>query len=128
MSLVSPLAQALVSGLGGYLAVTGQIEAGTVVTLALMLTRLYTPMTALANARGDRMSALVRFERVFEVLDLQPMITEKPDARELPDGPVSVRLRDVHFGYPDAAHVSLASLEEVAVLDAREGGEVLHGV
>ena len=128
LSLVSALAQALVYGLGGYLAVTGQIEAGTVVTLALLLTRLYTPMTALANARVDVMTALVSFERVFEVLDLEPMIAEKPDARELPDGPVSVRLRDVHFGYPDAARVSLASLEEVAVLDAREGGEVLHGV
>lgn len=128
LSLVSALAQALVYGLGGYLALTGQIEAGTVVTLALLLTRLYTPMTALANARVDVMSALVSFERVFEVLDLQPMIAEKPDARDLPDGPVSVRLRDVRFGYPDAAHVSLASLEEVAVLDAREGGEVLHGV
>ncbi|MGI5130324.1 ABC transporter ATP-binding protein [Pseudonocardia sp. CA-107938] len=128
LSLVSALAQALVYGLGGYLAVTGQIEAGTVVTLALLLTRLYTPMTALANARVDVMSALVSFERVFEVLDLPPMITEKPDARELPDGPVSVRLRDVRFGYPDAAQVSLASLEEVAVLDGRAGGEVLHGV
>jgi len=128
LSLVSALAQALVYGLGGYLAVTGQIEAGTVVTLALLLSRLYGPMTSLANARVDVMSALVSFERVFEVLDLQPMITEMPNARDLPDGPVSVRLRDVHFGYPDAAHVSLASLEEVAVLDAREGGEVLHGV
>lgn len=128
LSLVSALAQALVYGLGGYLAVTGQIEAGTVVTLALLLTRLYTPMTALVNARVDVMSALVSFERVFEVLDLPPMITEKPDAEELPDGPVSVRLRDVRFSYPDASRVSLASLEEVAVLDAREGGEVLHGV
>ena len=81
LSLVSALAQALVYGLGGYLAVTGRIEPGTVVTLALLLTRLYTPMTALANARVDVMTALVSFERVFEVLDLQPMITETPDAR-----------------------------------------------
>jgi ATP-binding cassette, subfamily B, bacterial len=128
LSLVSALAQALIYGLGGYLAVTGQLEAGTVVTLALLLSRLYTPMTALANARVDVMSALVSFERVFEVLDLQPMITEKPDARELPDGPVSVRLRDVRFGYPGADKVSLASLEEVAVLDNRAGEEVLHGI
>ncbi|MHA6794765.1 ABC transporter ATP-binding protein [Pseudonocardia bannensis] len=128
LSLVSALAQALVYGLGGYLAVTGQIEAGTVVTLALLLTRLYTPMTALANARVDVMSALVSFERVFEVLDLKPMITEKPDARDLPDGPVTVRLRDVRFGYPSADRVSLASLEEVAVLDNRAGEEVLHGI
>ncbi|WP_214370043.1 ABC transporter ATP-binding protein [Pseudonocardia sp. H11422] len=128
LSLVSALAQALVYGLGGYLAVTGQIAAGTVVTLALLLTRLYTPMTALANARVDVMSALVSFERVFEVLDLKPMITEKPDARELPDGPVTARLRDVRFGYPGADRVSLASLEEVAVLDNRAGEEVLHGI
>jgi ABC-type multidrug transport system fused ATPase/permease subunit len=128
LSLVSALAQALVYGLGGYLAVTGAIAPGTVVTLALLLTRLYTPMTALANARVDVMGALVSFERVFEVLDLKPMITEKPDARELPDGPVNVRLRGVRFGYPSADKVSLASLEEVAVLDNRAGEEVLHGI
>ena len=128
LSLVSALAQALVYGLGGYLAVTGAIAPGTVVTLALLLTRLYTPMTALANARVDVMGALVSFERVFEVLDLKPMITEKPDARELPDGPVSMRMRGVRFGYPSADKVSLASLEEVAVLDNRAGEEVLHGI
>jgi ABC-type multidrug transport system fused ATPase/permease subunit len=128
LSLVSALAQALVYGLGGYLAVTGAIEPGTVVTLALLLTRLYTPMTALANARVDVMTALVSFERVFEVLDLKPMITERPGARELPDGPVDVRLREVRFGYPSADRVSLASLEDVAVLDTRGGDEVLHGV
>ncbi|MGE3284709.1 MAG: ABC transporter ATP-binding protein [Pseudonocardia sp.] len=128
LSLVSALAQALVYGLGGYLAVTGAIAPGTVVTLALLLTRLYTPMTALANARVDVMGALVSFERVFEVLDLQPMITERPGARALPDGPVSVALRDVRFAYPSAERVSLASLEDVAVLDRRANDEVLHGV
>ncbi|HZG89680.1 MAG TPA: ABC transporter ATP-binding protein [Pseudonocardia sp.] len=128
LSLVSALAQALIYGLGGYLAVTGQIEPGTVVTLALLLSRLYTPMTALANARVDVMTALVSFERVFEVLDLEPMITERPGARSLPDGPVPVRLRDVRFAYPGADRVSLASLEEVAVLDNRVGAEVLHGI
>src|ERR671911_2591463 len=97
LSLVSALAQALVYGLGGYLAVTGVIAPGTIVTLALLLTRLYTPMTALANARVDVMTALVSFERVFEVLDLEPLITERPDPRPLPAGPVSVRLRGVHF-------------------------------
>jgi ABC-type multidrug transport system fused ATPase/permease subunit len=128
LSLVSALAQALVYGLGGWLAVTGAIEAGTVVTLALLLTRLYTPMTALANARVDVMTALVSFERVFEVLDLAPMITERPDPVPLPAGPLDVRLRGVRFGYPGAEKVSLASLEEVAVLDTRGGAEVLHGV
>ncbi len=128
LSLVSALAQALIYGLGGYLAVTGAIQAGTVVALGLLLTRLYTPMTQLANARVDVMTALVAFERVFEVLDLRPSITERPEARDLPDGPVGVRLRDVRFTYPRAEDVSLASLEEVAVLDQREHTEVLHGI
>jgi ATP-binding cassette, subfamily B, bacterial len=128
LSLVSALAQALIYGLGGWLAVTGRIEAGTIVTLALLLTRLYTPMTALANARVDVMTALVSFERVFEVLDLPPMITERPDARALPDGPIGVRLTHVRFTYPRPDQVSLASLEDVAVLDQRGGEEVLHGI
>ena len=128
LTLVSALAQALVYGLGGYLAYTGEIEAGAVVSLALLLTRLYAPLTALANAQVDVMSALVSFERVFEVLDLPLTITEKPGATALPAGPLSVELRDVRFSYPVASSVSLASLEEVAVLDARGGEEVLHGV
>ncbi|WP_425415298.1 ABC transporter ATP-binding protein [Pseudonocardia acaciae] len=128
LSLVSALAQALVYGLGGWMAVTGRIAPGTVVSLALLLSRLYAPLTQLSNARVDIMGALVSFERVFEVLDLRPMITEKPDARAVPKGPVSVRLRDVRFGYPSASEVSLASLEEVATLDTRGGEEVLHGV
>jgi ABC-type multidrug transport system fused ATPase/permease subunit len=128
LSLLSALAQALVYGLGGYLAVTGRIAPGTVVSLALLLSRLYGPLTQLSNARVNVMSALVSFERVFEVLDLRPMITERPAARTLPDGPVSVRLRDVHFGYPSATEVSLASLEDVATLDSRGGEEVLHGI
>lgn len=128
LTLVAALALALVYGLGGVYALRGQLAPGDVVTLALLLTRLYAPLTALANARVEIMSALVSFDRVFEVLDLKPLITEKPDARPLPEGPVSVRFRDVRFGYPSADKVSLASLEEVAVLDTRGGEEVLHGV
>jgi ABC-type multidrug transport system fused ATPase/permease subunit len=90
LTLVSALAQALVYGLGGYLALTGHLAAGTVVSLALLLTRLYSPLTGLANARVDVMTALVSFERVFEVLDLEPMITEKDEPRTVPSGPVSV--------------------------------------
>ncbi len=74
------------------------------------------------------MSALVSFERVFEVLDLDPLIREKPDAREVPEGPAAVEFDDVRFGYPSADKVSLASLEEVAALDTRGGEEVLHGI
>ncbi|MBA2280310.1 MAG: ABC transporter ATP-binding protein [Acidimicrobiia bacterium] len=125
---VSALALALVYGLGGYLSLDGSLEPGTVVTLALLLTRLYAPLTALANARVDAMTALVSFERVFEVLDLPPLITEPVDPVPLPEGPVAVELRDVRFGYPSADRVSLASLEEVAVLDQRGGEDVLHGV
>jgi ABC-type multidrug transport system fused ATPase/permease subunit len=128
LALVSALALALVYGLGGWLALRGRLDPGTVVTLALLLTRLYAPLTGLASARVDAMTALVSFERVFEVLDLEPLITEKSDAVRVPDGPVSVEFEDVRFGYPSADKVSLASLEEVAVLDTRGGTEVLHGV
>jgi ABC-type multidrug transport system fused ATPase/permease subunit len=128
LTTVSGLAQALVYGLGGWLALRGEIAPGTVVSLALLLTRLYSPLTALANARVDVMTALVAFERVFEVLDVRPMITERPDARTVPVGAVSVEFDDVHFSYPSADQVSLASLEEVATLNARGGAEVLHGI
>ncbi|HEY9294039.1 MAG TPA: ABC transporter ATP-binding protein [Microlunatus sp.] len=128
LTLVSALALALVYGLGGWLSLHGDLDAGTVVALALLLTQLYAPLTALASARVEVMSALVSFERVFEVLDLQPLITQRPDAVDLPDGPVSVEFDRVHFGYPSADKVSLASLEEVASLDTRGGEEVLHGL
>lgn len=128
LTLVSALALALVYGLGGWFALRGTLEPGAVVSLALLLTRMYAPLTALAGARVEVMSALVSFERVFEVLDLKPLIEDKPDAREVPDGPVAVEFSDVRFGYPSADKVSLASLEEVASLDTRGGAEVLHGV
>jgi ABC-type multidrug transport system fused ATPase/permease subunit len=128
LTLVSALALALVYGLGGYYALRGSLEPGAVVALALLLTRLYAPLTALAGARVEVMSALVSFERVFEILDLEPLIAEKPDARRVPDGPVSVEFDGVSFGYPAADKVSLASLESVATLDPRGGTEVLHDV
>jgi ATP-binding cassette subfamily B protein len=112
LMLVSALALALVYGLGGVLALGGQLDTGEVVTLALLLTRLYAPLTSLANARVEIMSAVVSFERVFEVLDLEPLIREKADAVPV----------------PSADKVSLASLEEVSTLDTRGGEEVLHGV
>ncbi|NGO78882.1 ABC transporter ATP-binding protein [Streptomyces sp. YC504] len=128
LTLVSALALALVYGLGGWFAIRGTLDAGAVVALALLLTRLYAPLTALAGARVEVMSALVSFERVFEVLDLKPLIEEKPDARSVPDGPVAVEFDNVRFGYPAADKVSLASLEEVASLDTRGGEEVLRGL
>ncbi|MDQ6851119.1 MAG: ABC transporter ATP-binding protein/permease [Actinomycetota bacterium] len=128
LTLVAALAQALVYGLGGYYAITGQLSAGTVVTLALLLTRLYGPLTALSNARVDIMSALVSFDRVFEVLDLAPMIADRPGAVELPMDARSIEFDNVRFSYPTASEVSLASLEDVAVLDQTSAQEVLHGV
>jgi ATP-binding cassette, subfamily B, bacterial len=128
LTLVAALAQALVYGLGGYYAITGRLSAGTVVTLALLLTRLYGPLTALSNARVDIMSALVSFDRVFEVLDLKPMIEDAPDAVELPATARTIEFDDVRFAYPTADEVSLASLEDVAVLDTTIAQEVLHGV
>ena len=128
LTLVSTLALALVYGLGGWFALNGGMDAGSVVALALLLTRLYGPLTSLANAPMDVVTAIVSFERVFEVLDLKPLLSDAPDAVDLPEGPATIEFDDVHFSYPSADKVSLASLEEVAVLDARGGQEVLHGI
>jgi ABC-type multidrug transport system fused ATPase/permease subunit len=128
LMLVSGLAQALIYGLGGYLALRGDLAPGTVVTLALLLTRLYAPLTALATARLDVTTALVSFERVFEVLDVEPLIAEPPDPTPLPAGPLSVEFDAVDFAYPAADKVSIASLEEVAILDRRPPAAVLHDV
>ncbi|MDX3005310.1 ABC transporter ATP-binding protein [Kribbella solani] len=128
LTLVSALALAVVYGLGGFLALRNQLDAGAVVSMALLLTRLYSPLTALASARLEVMTALVSFERVFEVLDLEPLIKDKPGAGRVPEGPVAVEFDTVSFAYPSADKVSLASLEEVAKLDTRGGVEVLHEV
>lgn len=128
LTLVAALAQALVYGLGGWFALSGALSAGTVVTLALLLTRMYGPLTALSNVRVDVMSALVSFERVFEILDLAPMITDKPDAITLPKGARTIEFSNVSFGYPTADKVSLASLEDVAVLDDSPSQRVLRDV
>ncbi|WP_341254598.1 ABC transporter ATP-binding protein [uncultured Dietzia sp.] len=128
LTLVSTLALALVYGLGGWFALNGALDAGSVVALALLLTRLYGPLTSLANAPMDVVTAIVSFERVFEVLDLEPLISDAPDAVAIPEGPATVEFDDVTFSYPSADKVSLASLEEVAVLDTRGGQEVLHGI
>ncbi len=128
MMLVASLAQALVYGLGGWYAVNGQLNAGDVVALAMLLTSLYGPITALSNVRVDVMGALVSFDRVFEVLDLPPGIAEKPDAVPLPKGSSTVEFRDVYFRYPTAAEISLASLEDVTTLERTVSEPVLRGV
>ncbi|MDT7547916.1 MAG: ATP-binding cassette, subfamily bacterial [Actinomycetota bacterium] len=128
LTTVAALATALVYGVGGTFAANGSLKVGTVVALASLLTRLYGPLTALSNVRVDIMTALVSFERVFEVLDLPPMVADKPDAVTLPAGVPSLEFDDVHFRYPRADEVSLASLESVAVLDNTISAQVLKGV
>ncbi len=128
LTLVAALAQALTYGLGGVLAADGVLDAGAVVSLALLLTRLYGPLTALSNVRVDVMSALVSFERVFEVLDLPPAITERSDAATLPRGPLSIEFDSVGFEYPSAREASIASLQEVDVHDDAPAQGVLHDV
>ncbi|HZE37304.1 MAG TPA: ABC transporter ATP-binding protein [Stackebrandtia sp.] len=128
LTVVAGLAQAVTYGLGGWFAVSGALSAGTVVTLALLLTRLYGPLTGLSNVRVDVMSALVSFQRVFEVLDLKPIITDADDAKLIPSGPATVEFDDVRFAYPAASEVSLASLEDVAGLEQYDNAEVLKGV
>jgi ATP-binding cassette subfamily B protein len=126
--LTSSLATALVYGWGGVLSVDGRFKVGTIVALAALLGRLYGPLTALSNVNVDVMTALVSFDRVFEVLDLAPLIAESPDAATIARGPVAVEFDHVDFSYPTAEEVSLASLESVAVLDQTPTTEVLHDV
>jgi ATP-binding cassette subfamily B protein len=122
------LATALVYGWGGVLAVHRTLEIGTLVALAAYLNRLYGPLTALSNVNVDVMTALVSFQRVFEVLDLEPMITDKPGADTLEHGPATVEFDHVDFSYPTADEVSLASLEAVAVLDQSPEKQILYDI
>ncbi|MBX6390572.1 MAG: ABC transporter ATP-binding protein [Frankia sp.] len=149
LTLVAALATAAVYGVGGRFAAQGHIEVGTIVALTAYLSRLYGPLTQLSNVHVDVMTALVSFERVFEVLDLRPAIEDRPDARPLafpsvageapaaddgaapgPGGrpPAAIEFDHVSFRYPAASEVSLASLESVAVLDTRVPSQVLHDV
>jgi ATP-binding cassette subfamily B protein len=126
--LTASLATALTYGWGGVLAARGVLTAGTVIALTAYLARLYGPLTALSNVQVDIMTALVSFDRVFEVLDLPPMIDDKPDAIPIPRGPALVEFDHVDFGYPSAEEVSLASLESVAVLERTPSQPVLFDV
>ena len=128
MSMTVALATAMVYLIGGHLAIAGHLTVGTLFALTGLLGRLYGPVTSLSNVRVTVMSALVSFERVFEVLDLPPMIAERPGAVELPAGPTAVEFDRVDFRYPSADEVSLASLESVASGDRRAGGQVLFEV
>jgi ATP-binding cassette subfamily B protein len=128
LTLVAALATALVYGVGGHLVISSTVSLGTLLALAALLGRLYGPLTSLSNVRVDVMTALVSFERVFEVLDLQPMIADKPGAVELTGGPATVEFVNVSFRYPTADEVSLASLETVPSLDQRASADILRSV
>ena len=128
LTLVATLATAFAYGFGGVEVVHGAIRLGTVVALTAYLGRLYGPLTQLSNLNIDYMSAMVSFERLFEVLDLEPLIAEAPDAVRIPDGPAELRFSHVDFSYPGAEEVSLASLEAVATLDDTPRTAVLHDV
>ncbi len=123
--LVGSLATALVYGMGGVSVINGTLTLGTLLALSALLGRLYGPITALANVRVDIMTSLVSFERVFEVLDLKPLVTDQSDALELKRGGISVEFDHVNFRYPSAQEVSLASLEMVAQPESRSTSELI---
>jgi ATP-binding cassette subfamily B protein len=128
LTLTASLATAIVYGFGGVAAVRGVLAVGTVVALTQYLARLYAPLTQLSNLNLDVMTALVSFERIFEVLDIEPMIREDTDAIDVPRGAASIEFDHVDFSYPTAQEVSLASLESVAVLESGQRSEVLHEI
>jgi ATP-binding cassette subfamily B protein len=125
---VASVATAFAYGIGGHLAINGAISVGTLLAITALLIRLYGPLTALSNVRIDVMTSLVSFERVFEVLDLQPMITDKEDAKVLQKKNLSIAFSDVVFSYPKAEEISLASLESASRPETVDSGDVLRGI
>lgn len=129
LTLVAALATAITYGLGGNLVIDGAITLGTLLALVALLAQLYGPLTALSNVRVDVMTALVSFDRVFEVLDLAPLIHEPTDPKALPEGGLGIAFEHVDFSYPTASEVSLASLESIAREEVATAGEtVLHDI
>lgn len=128
LTSIAAVATAVAYGIGGHLAISGELTVGTLLAITSLLARLYGPLTALSNVRVDVMSALVSFERVFEVLDLQPMVTNRSDARDLVDNKIELKFEDVSFTYPKAEEISLASLEIAAKPEIVSSGEVVKGI
>lgn len=128
LTSVAAIATAIAYGIGGHLAIGGEITVGTLLAITALLARLYGPLTALSNVRVDVMSALVSFERVFEVLDLQPMVKDLPGAIDLVSIQPELAFESVRFSYPNASEISLASLESVAKLEVFDSGEILKGI
>lgn len=125
---VAAVATAFAYGVGGHLAINQEITVGTLLAITALLARLYGPLTALSNVRIDVMTALVSFERVFEVLDLHPMITDSKDAKKLDSQNLSIEFNNVKFTYPKAEEISLASLESASRPETVDSGEVLKGI
>lgn len=128
LTSIAAVATAFAYGVGGHLTINREITLGTLLAITALLARLYGPLTALSNVRVDVMTALVSFERVFEVLDLTPMVRDKEGARNISNGPLSIRFSEVRFSYPRAEEISLASLEAVAKPETIQSGEILKGI
>ena len=125
---IAALATAIAYGIGGHLAIDGAITVGSLIAITTLLARLYGPLVALATVRVDVMGALVSFERVFEVLDLEPMVQEKPNAQVLASRTPEIEFQGVHFTYPNAQQISLASLEAASMPEVRDSEEILKGI
>ena len=128
LTSIAAVATAVAYGIGGHLAISGGITVGTLLAITALLARLYGPLTALSNVRVDVMSALVSFERVFEVLDLQPMVVDAKNAIELNTSKPELKFENVSFSYPKAEEISLASLEIAAKPEMTTSGEVLKRI
>ena len=125
---VASIATAFAYGVGGHFAISGTMTVGSLIAITTLLARLYGPLTALSTVRVDVMGALVSFERVFEVLDLEPMVKDQPGAIALESSNPKIEFKDVHFTYPKASEISLASLESAAKLETVQSGEILSGI
>jgi ATP-binding cassette subfamily B protein len=128
LTSIAAVATAIAYGIGGHLAINGTVTVGTLLAITALLARLYGPLTALSNVRIDVMTALVSFERIFEVLDLAPMVQDRPSAKELLGKDLAVEFKNVSFAYPKAEEISLSSLESVAKPETVESGVVLNGL
>ena len=128
LTSVAAIATAFAYGIGGHLAINGGVTVGTLLAITALLARLYGPLTALSNVRIDVMTSLVSFERVFEVLDLEPMVKNRENAIDLKPSHPKIEFKDVSFSYPRAEEISLASLESAAKPETIQSGEVLRGL
>jgi ATP-binding cassette subfamily B protein len=125
---IAALATAIAYGIGGHLAIDGSITVGSLIAITTLLARLYGPLVSLATVRVDVMGALVSFERVFEVLDLEPMVKESKSPITLASRTPAISFEEVRFTYPSAQQISLASLESASLPEVKESEEILKGI